>query len=184
MAKELVGCGLVRFLNGEALGGLVIETEAYLASGDDASHSVRGKTASNASMFGPPGLSYVYPIHSRFCFNVSTGCLHEGQAVLIRAIEPILSVEQMRHRRGGCDHRDITRGPSRLCEAMSIDRRLDGVPLWNDKRIRFVSRPNGFNAEITSTPRIGISKSKDHRLRFIWKGHLGLSGTKRLNTIS
>ena len=96
VARELIGKLLVRTLDRRRLTGRIVETEAYLAEGDPACHAARGKTKSNAAMFGPPGRAYVYPIHSRHCFNVVTGADGTGTAVLIRAIEPIDGINLMK----------------------------------------------------------------------------------------
>ena len=94
------------------------ETEAYLGPQDQASHSRRGPTPSNRSMFGPPGHAYVYLIYGvHHCLNFVTEPAGHGSAVLIRAIEPI----------SGIDGR--TQGPGLLCQALGVDRSLDGVDL-------------------------------------------------------
>ena len=77
-------------------------------------------------MFGPAGHAYVYAIHSRWCMNVVTEREGSGSAVLIRAIEPLTGIERMAERRGIGDPLLLTRGPARLCEALGIDRELDG----------------------------------------------------------
>ncbi|HVM92432.1 MAG TPA: DNA-3-methyladenine glycosylase [Terriglobales bacterium] len=96
VARALLGKLLIRETRGGILAGRVVETEAYLGSGDEASHSFIGKTDRNSVLFGPPGLAYVYFIYgSYYCFNVS--CLPDGEAggVLFRALEPIAGIETM-----------------------------------------------------------------------------------------
>lgn len=95
VAQELLGKIVVRrSRNGLCLGSIV-ETEAYLAIGDSASHSFRGQTKRNASMFGPPGYAYVYSIHSRYCMNAVTQGRGQASAVLIRAIQPLAGLAFM-----------------------------------------------------------------------------------------
>ena len=125
VARELLGKVLLRKLRGQWLGGRIVETEAYLAAGDPASHSAAGKKRSNAAMFGPPGTLYVYPIHARFCMNAVTEKEGTGSAILIRAIEPIWGMERMHEHRGTDDPRRLTRGPAMLCQALQVDRALD-----------------------------------------------------------
>ena len=96
VARALLGKLLIRKTRGEILAGRVVETEAYLGTGDEAAHSFAGKTARNAVLFGPPGFAYVYFIYGTYyCFNVS--CLPNGEAggVLFRALEPIAGIETM-----------------------------------------------------------------------------------------
>ncbi|HIC90870.1 MAG TPA: DNA-3-methyladenine glycosylase [Syntrophaceae bacterium] len=99
VARELLGKLLVRRINRVTLVGRIVESEAYLAEGDAACHSVRGKTPKNASMFGPPGHAYVYPIHAKCCFNIVTEAEQVPSAVLVRAIEPVMGIDWMRRRR-------------------------------------------------------------------------------------
>jgi DNA-3-methyladenine glycosylase len=101
VARALLGKLLIRKTRGELLAGRVVETEAYLGTGDEAAHSFAGKTARNSVLFGPPGFAYVYFIYgSYFCFNVS--CLPDGEAggVLFRALEPVAGIESMAKARG------------------------------------------------------------------------------------
>jgi DNA-3-methyladenine glycosylase len=141
LARSLIGCRLVRSLQGIRLSGWIVETEAYLADGDPASHSAAGMKQKNRSMFLPAGHLYVYSIHTHHCLNVVSepqGC---GAAVLIRAIEPSEGTDQMTQLRGGCSPRDLTRGPGRLCQAMQVTRQLDGFDLSRGDQIWLESDP-------------------------------------------
>jgi DNA-3-methyladenine glycosylase len=121
VAEELIGRLLIRNLGGRLQVGRIVETEAYVGPHDLASHSRRGPTPSNRSMFGPPGHAYVYQIYGiHHCLNVVTEPAGHGSAVLLRAIEPIF----------GIDGR--TQGPGLLCRALGVDRRLDGVDLGGE----------------------------------------------------
>jgi DNA-3-methyladenine glycosylase len=107
--------------------GRIAEVEAYRED-DPASHSFRGPTMRNASMFGRPGLLYVYLIYGmHHCANVVTGPVGSGQAVLIRAVLPVAGVNLMRERRDG--RPDLADGPAKLCRAFGLDRSHDGVDL-------------------------------------------------------
>ena len=110
----------------QILGGLIVETEAYLAADDPASHSHRGPTPRNRSMFAEPGTLYVYSIHAKYCMNAVTEAEGVGSAVLIRAMEPIWGIELMQFARGTEDRLRLCRGPAMLCQALSIDRSYDG----------------------------------------------------------
>lgn len=190
VAKELIGKILVRFTGGQIVGGIIVETEAYLDSDDLASHSARGRTKSNASMFAAAGTLYVYPIHSRHCLNVSTVADGVGAAVLIRAIEPVWGISTICDRRSvsASDDRSkwnrsawrrLTSGPGMICEALNVDRSLDGIAVGSDLRLGIfgVGHDSRFaNISIRTSPRIGISKSAELPLRFFADGNLFVSG--------
>ncbi len=170
VARDLIGLQLLRATREGVVVGRIVEVEAYLAHGDPASHSHRGKTPRNASMFGLPGRAYVYSIHSRFCVNVVTEPRGVATAILIRAIEPVTGVELMKHRRVKQSLFDLTRGPGRLCQAMNIDRRLDGWDLTRGERLWIeaaVDERAYRQRRIVTSPRIGISTAQDLPLRML-----------------
>lgn len=166
VARELLGKALLRHIGDRCVGGLIVETEAYLAVGDLASHSARGKTPSNATMFGRPGTLYVYPIHAKYCMNAVTQSEQTGSAVLIRAIEPIWGIEVMQTNRGQQNIRRLTRGPAMTCQAINVDRSCDGIDLVTDKNLWIAEPTHPLDATIRTTERIGISKSESLKLRF------------------
>ncbi|MEM6469213.1 MAG: DNA-3-methyladenine glycosylase [Planctomycetota bacterium] len=168
VAADLIGNALLHRSDcGIWVGGWIVETEAYLGNRDPASHSARGKTQSNQSMFLDAGSLYVYPIHSRFCLNAVTESAGIGSAVLIRAIEPVWGIAQMRERRGLDRLGRLAGGPAMLCEALAIDRRDDGRSLLHDEHLG-VFRPTGtVQRKIVKTRRIGISKAAHRLLRFV-----------------
>ncbi|HEY9855925.1 MAG TPA: DNA-3-methyladenine glycosylase [Stenomitos sp.] len=171
-ARRLLGCVLVRRDGADVLAGRIVETEAYRPD-DPASHSFRGPSARNASMFGSPGRAYVYLIYGRnHCLNVVTEGAGTGAAVLIRALEPLAGMEAMRERRGS-PH--LTNGPGRLCQAMGIDRSLDGADLLGGDRLYLLAAPPLPDEAIRATGRIGISKAVDWPWRFVVAGNAHLS---------
>ena len=167
VARELIGKLLLHRVNDEWLGGWIVETEGYLDHSDPASHSARGKTASNASMFASPGTLYVYPIHAKHCLNAVTQRTGQGAAVLIRAIEPVWGIETMQRLRGHQDLRRLTRGPAMLCQALQIDRDDDGRCLSRDDSLGIFDDPTASGRRVRSTKRIGISKAQHRNLRFV-----------------
>ena len=181
VARDLIGTFLIRFTaDGRRLGGKIVETEAYLATGDPASHSARGKTARNRSMFAKPGTLYVYSIHARYCMNVATESEGIGSAVLIRAVQPFWGIQEMSAARRQTDMRKLTRGPAMLCEALGISTVDDGTDLigcrWLVIRGAKQSQEQmEAGTQIGCGGRIGISAGVDLPLRFYEVGSIWLS---------
>ena len=176
VAPDLVGCYLIRQMpDGPLIRSLIVETEAY-APDDPACHAYRGKRPRNAAMFGPPGHSYVYLIYGMYhCLNVVTEPEGIGSAVLIRALAldtlpPTLTPQQAKK-----PHR-VAAGPGKLCRALEIDRRLDGVlyhpdnGLWLEVPKRAVNRD-----QLVQTTRIGITKAAERPWRWYLKEHPAVS---------
>jgi DNA-3-methyladenine glycosylase len=170
LARALIGAFLVHDGPGGRTVGRIVETEAYLGARDEAAHSFRGETARNRSMFGPPGHLYVYAIYGlHHCCNVVSGRVGVGEAVLLRALEPVLGIERMRARRGHDDVRALCSGPGKLVQAMGLERAHDGAdlgrpPVWLAARGAFGERRAA--PRIAAGPRIGISRAVDLPLRF------------------
>ena len=130
VARELLGQRLVRAWAGQRIAGRIVEAEAYIGQDDAACHASRGRTARNAVMFGPAGHAYVYLIYGmHYCFNIVTEVDGFAAAVLVRALQPIESLEVMRSRRPGRSDGELTNGPAKLCSALVIDRALNGADL-------------------------------------------------------
>jgi DNA-3-methyladenine glycosylase len=187
VASNLLGKVIVRQLdNGEVLAGIVVETEAYLPADDPASHSFRGPGRKNASMFAAAGTLYVYPIHARYCLNVVTEPSGQGAAVLVRAVQPIAGLAAMRAHRGLSSLVEplirLTTGPARMCQALSVDRGLDGVDLLTSTAIWFETEPPAVMDRpwtARTSPRIGISQAVDKPLRWFIDGNQFVSGCAR-----
>lgn len=177
VARGLIGCFLCREAAEGLVAGIIVETEAYLSAKDPACHASRGKTARNAAMFGPAGTAYVYFIYGNYyCFNVVTGPEGKGEAVLIRALEPVEGLELMARRRGcGCCDHDLTNGPGKLCQAFAIDRSLDGHDLTERPLYLVANRRQKDYGPVMITGRIGISRGQELPLRFIAGGSNYLS---------
>ncbi|MBI6546458.1 MAG: DNA-3-methyladenine glycosylase [Cyanobacteria bacterium NC_groundwater_1444_Ag_S-0.65um_54_12] len=166
VACRLLGARLVRVTEQGVRSGFIVETEAY-RQGDPASHSCRGTTPRNHSMFERPGIAYVYFTYgNHFCLNVVCEPPGIGAAVLLRALEPELGKAEMASARGGRE-RDLTNGPGRLCQALSIDRTLDGTDLLSSDELFLAAGPVIPQDAIVATTRIGISQGQDRPWRFL-----------------
>jgi DNA-3-methyladenine glycosylase len=182
LARFLIGKLVVRAFPDATAVARIVETEAYLA-GDAASHSFRGKTRRNKVMFGPPGYAYVYLAYGvSYMLNVSSAEEGAGEAVLIRAAEPLAGLEAMRRLRADAPARDLLRGPGRLAKALDIDRRLDGVDLCSAGEL-WLASDVAQCGEIGVSVRIGITRDADRPLRFYLKESRYLSGPGALNGV-
>ena len=179
VAPGLLGC----VLEHESREGLVAvtltEVEAYNGEEDPASHAYRGRTARNAVMYGPAGFAYVYFTYGmHFCVNVS--CMPPGtaSAVLIRAGQVIAGEELARRRRParGPD-RDLARGPARLCQALGIDRALNGADFCDPASpLRLRTRSSSVEKQTICTgPRVGVSAGATVPWRFWLDGEPSVS---------
>lgn len=170
VAKALLGCYLTHKTREGTTIGRIVETEAYLAN-DPASHSFKGKTKRNASMFGQSGRAYIYFTYGmHHCFNVVTRPKGIGEAVLIRALEPVSGLELMKKRRKISEIHNLCNGPAKLVQAMEITGEMNGTDLTKSK-LRIISGENIAEKDIVKTKRIGISKAPNLKLRFYIKSN-------------
>ena len=177
IAPRLLGYRLVHHAPAGDVGGMIVETEAYRARDDAASHAhKRAPTARTAPMFMAGGTSYVYFTYGmHYCLNISTGPAREAQAVLIRALEPTTGVDQMRARRptNTLDYR-LASGPGSLCRALAIDKSLSGSRLGEVLELFAPARPID-PSQISTGSRIGIRQATELPWRFWLTGHQSVS---------
>jgi DNA-3-methyladenine glycosylase len=164
LAKALLGKVLVL---GD-LKGIIVETEAYLYRNDPGCHASRGMTKRNAPMFGPAGNTYVYLIYGMYhCLNIVSGKEGEGEAVLIRALEPVAGIEKMEKRRKTKKIENLCNGPGKLTQAFGITRKLNNSSLLDGPMSVHDSKTK---PEICKSTRIGLSVGKELELRYYIKG--------------
>ena len=176
VAADLLGMVVVSSIGGRSTAGVIVETEAYLGYDDPASHGyLHRRNARNAALFGPPGLWYVYLSYGmHWCANLVCQQAGYASAVLLRALEPLDGLEIMRQRRGAVPDRALCSGPGKLCQALGIDRDLDGARMGASPVL--VRRPvRSEERRIAATPRVGITKAVDWPLRFVVAGSPWLS---------
>ncbi len=175
VAKELLGCLLINHTSKEDIGGIIVETEAYLGKEDPACHSAKSMTERNKTMFKGAGFSYVYLIYGiHYCYNVTTSADNKPEAVLIRALEPTTGIEFMKRKRKKEKLIDLCSGPGKLTQALDINLNNDGQRV-DTGNIRIYSGKNYDNKEIAAAKRIGISTAKDLLLRFYIKDNKFIS---------
>jgi len=186
VARALLGQRLVRRIGSHRLAGIIVETEAYLGTPDRAAHSYGGRRTDRvASMYLPGGHAYVYFTYGmHHCANVVAERESKPTAVLLRALEPIEGQPIMRQNRAtrmAADRlrdTDLCSGPAKLCQALAIDRQLDGTDLVTSDAL-FIERGRAVrSADIVESPRIGIGYAEewvDQPLRFHIRGHSHVS---------
>ncbi len=166
-APRLLGCILERCIDGKIVRVKIVETEAYDQS-DVASHSYRGETERTRVMFGEYGHLYVYFTYGmHYCANIVTGRKGHGAGVLLRAVEPIEGFEVIEKRRGKSGV-DMTNGPAKLCQALGIDKAMNGHDL-REGDLRLIPQEQLSASGIVQTTRVGISQGKDVPWRFYIK---------------
>lgn len=130
VARDLVGCVLVRREGRHVSALRLVEVEAYLGDGHDpACHAHNGKTPRNAELFETPGHLYVYFIYGmHHCMNAVCEPKGIAGAVLLRAGEPVAGRDRMvrRRGRGGVE---VSNGPAKMCSALGIDLGWNGKDL-------------------------------------------------------
>ena len=177
VARELLGCRLVRILDDERVAGFIVETEAYRGQRDPASHAFRGRTKRNKVMFGHAGHAYVYfTMGAHFCLNITTELNETPAAVLIRAIEPVEGIVAMERNRGLDDLNRLADGPGKLAKALGIDKDLDGEDIVHSTRL-FIER-GSKPKEILASSRVGISAGRSFKWRFFVQGSQFVSKAK------
>jgi DNA-3-methyladenine glycosylase len=168
VAPELIGCTLLV----DGVGGRIVEVEAYDSS-EPASHSFRGPTARNRTMFGPPGHVYVYRSYGiHWCVNLVCQSDSGASALLVRALEPTHGLDVMRTRRGVDDVRLLCSGPGRVCQALGVTGAHDGHAIDAPP---FEILPAPAPADVVTGRRIGITKAVELEWRYCERGSVYLS---------
>jgi len=167
-ARGLLGWTFLR----DGVGGRIVEVEAY-APDDPASHSFRGPTPRNGSMFDAPGTLYVYRSYGiHWCANVACEPEGTGAAVLLRALEPTHGLDLMRARRGGVGDQGLCSGPGKLTQALGISGADDGMSVTSPP---FLLEPPEAAVNVLATPRIGLTRATELPWRYVVRGSCWLS---------
>lgn len=171
VAKELLG----KVISVNGCGGRIVETEAY--GKDPASHAFR-RTSRSALMYDTYGYVYVYLIYGMYeCLNLTTNLKGEAGAVLIRAVEPLKGIREMKKRRGRERVTDLCSGPGKLCRALGVDRNFNGLKLGGEVKVF----DDGFKVgKIGRSSRVGIKDARELQWRFFIYGNQFVSRVKNV----
>ncbi len=179
VAKELLGKVLVHEVNGRKITARIVETEAYMGIHDRAAHSYGGKRTPRVEvMYGGAGVSYVYLIYGMYhCFNIVTREEGVPQAVLIRAVEPINELDFVAENRFNKTYQNLkkseiiglTNGPGKICNALAIDKSLNGEDLCGNKLYVEEGEENGFKT--VSAKRVGIDYAEEAK-DYLWRYYI------------
>ena len=166
VAKDLLGKKLIRKINNKKCTGIIIETEAYRASDDPASHARIRKTKRNKIMFEEVGHAYVYFTYGMYhCLNVvARNKKFNAGAVLIRGVYPQLGIDIMSKLRNNTKIQNLTNGPGKLTQALDITLQDNGNDLTKYSSLYIA---NGIKIKkIHKKSRIGISRGIDKKWNF------------------
>lgn len=175
VARKLIGKLLINEETG--CGGIIVETEAYLGENDPSCHFAKSQNGSRAEVFrNGAGTIYVYNIHTHNCMNFISKYRGNPEGILIRAVEPVKGVEEMKARRGWEKETKLASGPGKLTEALGITKEKYNGQNILDSPISIYSTDR--EPEIEVSARIGISKAVDWPARFLAKGNQHVSRPK------
>ncbi len=183
VAKELLGCFLVHRTPEGIIKGRIVEVEAYLGPEDKGAHSYHGRhTPAMDPLYKMGGFAYIFQLHGyNYCFNVVTEKEKTPQAVLIRGLEPSKGIDLMAKRRNidlsngnNFKFKNLTNGPSKLCQAFDISTSINGIDLCGDELFITSKKDLDTDEEILSSPRVNIDYAGEYRdkpWRFFLKGN-------------
>jgi DNA-3-methyladenine glycosylase len=171
VARALLGTRLVRVENGRRLSGIILETEAYRGEEDQGCHCRAGLTGRTQVMYGPPGHAYVYFTYGmHWMLNFVVERQGFPAAILIRAIQPVEGVEIMARRRGSQPQARWTDGPAKICQALNVDKGLNGTDLCNLQAELFVEWDQPIPEEsVTIGPRVGLNSVPEPWKSIPWR---------------
>lgn len=176
-----MGCRLISNVGGVKTGGIIVETEAYIGETDPACHAFRGRTKRTEVMYGPAGFLYVYFTYgNHFMMNVVAEKNGFPAAVLLRGLEPLYNIEDMRVRRGAIEDSNIASGPGKMTKALGVIKEHNGTDLTG-KEIYIIGPPDSRNG-VYASPRIGIGDGGSEKLwRFFFNSNPHVSKGVRYN---
>jgi len=165
----LLGATIISRIGGVETGGIITELEAYLAVGDQAAHNSKGKTRANQSLFAEAGTLYIHTMRQYTLMDIVTEGIGVPSSVLIRAFHPTVGFDEMKRRRNEDFLQKLANGPGKVCQALGITRKFDGVSLFDSADLIEITLPKTPVKEddISISHRVGITKNADAPLRFL-----------------
>ncbi len=162
---------LVRLLDGQRVGGIIVETEAYRGEEDLACHARHGLTPRTAVMYGPPGRAYVYFTYGmHWMLNCVASPAGYPAAVLLRAIRPLEGLDMIASRRAGRPAAIWTDGPGKLTQALEIDGKLNGVDLTSMEGFLWIEAGKPIpDEQVKIGPRVGLGGTPEPWLSLPWR---------------
>ena len=179
VARDLLGCRLVRMINGQRLAGLILESEAYQGEEDLGCHASAGKTPRTTVMYGEAGHAYVYFTYGmHWMLNVVTDRLETPAAVLIRAIQPVEGLDLMAHNRPyNAGKRGWTDGPAKLTQALSIDKSFNEIDLCTSEDDLWIeSGEHVPETRVQRSARIGLNSVPEPWRSIPWRFNVNGGG--------
>jgi len=173
VAYDLLGKLLIRELEGQKIITKIVETEAYIGPEDKGCHAYQNKrTKRTEVMFGRAGYAYVYLIYGMYnCLNIVTAKKGKPEAVLIRAVELIEGLDIIREYRDIKSKKveELTNGPGKLCQALAIDRDLNGYDMVNGGKLYILDSDE--KVEVVTDKRINIDYAEEYRDK-LWRFYI------------
>ncbi|MFC6314592.1 DNA-3-methyladenine glycosylase [Lapidilactobacillus achengensis] len=171
ITQDLLGKLLIYDSPAGQVGGYIVEAEAYLGAADPGAHAYQNRRVpSNEPLYGPPGTIYIYAIRGFYDFDVVTQAAEEPQGILIRALEPAIGLDLMRHNRPKQPDLNLTSGPGKLMRALNIhDTKLNGLD-FHESPLKIISQASRTPTQVTTTARIGVRTGtnwSDHYRAFV-----------------
>jgi DNA-3-methyladenine glycosylase len=172
VARDLLGCRLVRLQNGQRLGGVIMETEAYQGEEDLGCHASAGKTPRTEVMYGSPGHAYVYFTYGmHWLLNAVTSPPGMPAAVLIRAIHPVEGQDLMAQNR---PYRAMqpgwTDGPAKLTQALQVDAHFNKADLCTRESALWIEGGDPIpNDQVENTARVGLNSVPEPWRSIPWR---------------
>ena len=172
VAENLLGKIIVREYNKQRLTAMIVETEAYIGKDDSACHAAKGLTQRTEVMFGEAGMAYVYFVYGmHYMLNIVTEEINFPAAVLIRAVEPLSGNDVMANNRN-VHGKNISNGPAKLCQALNIDKSLNGWDITKGEKLWFEEHEAISTFEIANSPRVGIDYAKEKDRKAPWRFYI------------
>jgi len=171
VARHLLGARIIHLLDGQRVGGVIIETEAYMGEADLACHARSGRTARTVVMYGPPGHAYVYFVYGmHWLFNCVTEAEGSPAAVLLRAIVPTEGLGVVAAKRAGRPESQWASGPARLTQALGIDGSINNADLCAPDAPLWLETGDPIpNSTVTTSPRVGLTSVPEPWKSIPWR---------------